>query len=82
MALVAAVYSVVRIIEAIGLWLRKTWAQWFAVLSGGIYIPLEVYEVVQHVTWPRVTVLTVNFGIVSFLLFVLQRDGKKKQLDS
>jgi uncharacterized membrane protein (DUF2068 family) len=77
MALAAATYSVVRIIEATGLWLRKAWAEWFAVLSGGIYIPIEIYEVFQRVTWPRVTVLTINFGIVSYLLIVLLRDGKK-----
>jgi uncharacterized membrane protein (DUF2068 family) len=78
LAIAAAIYSVVRIIEAIGLWMRKTWAEWFAVLSGGIYIPVEIYEVVQRVTWPRVTVLIVNFGIVAYLLFVLLRDGKKE----
>jgi len=76
LALAAAIYSVVRMIEAVGLWLRKTWAEWFAVLSGGIYIPVEIYEVVHRVTWPRITVLIVNFGIVSYLLFVLLRKKK------
>jgi uncharacterized membrane protein (DUF2068 family) len=77
LAMAASTYSVVRMIEAVGLWLKKTWAEWFAVLSGGIYIPIEIYEVIQRVTWPRVTVLIVNFCIVSYLLFVLLRDGKK-----
>jgi uncharacterized membrane protein (DUF2068 family) len=77
MALAAALYSVVRMIEATGLWFRKAWAEWFAVLSGGIYIPVEMYEVVQRVTWPRVTVLIVNFSIVSYLLLIILRDGKK-----
>jgi uncharacterized membrane protein (DUF2068 family) len=78
LAMAASTYSVVRMIEAVGLWLKKTWAEWFAVLSGGIYIPIEIYEVIQRVTWPRVTVLIVNFCIVSYLLFVLLRDGKKE----
>ena len=56
LAMAVSTYSVVRMIEAVGLWLRKTWAEWFAVLSGGIYIPIELYEVIQRVTWPRVTV--------------------------
>jgi len=33
-------YSLVRFTEAAGLWLRKTWAEWFGALAGGIYIPI------------------------------------------
>jgi uncharacterized membrane protein (DUF2068 family) len=77
MAIAAALYSTVRMVEAVGLWLRKAWAEWFAVLTGGIYIPVEIYEVVRHVTWPRVTVLIVNLGIVSYLLSVLINDKRK-----
>jgi uncharacterized membrane protein (DUF2068 family) len=76
MAMAATVYSAVRMVEAVGLWLRKAWAEWFAVLTGGLYIPIEIYEVVRSVTWPRVTVLVVNLGVVCYLLFVLARDGE------
>jgi uncharacterized membrane protein (DUF2068 family) len=78
MALAAAMYFVVRMIETVGLWLRKTWAEWFAVLTGGMYIPVEIYEVASKVTWPRITVLVVNLGVVSYLLFVLIKDREKK----
>jgi uncharacterized membrane protein (DUF2068 family) len=77
MAIAAALYSVVRMVEAVGLWLRKSWAEWFAVLTGGMYIPIEIFEVARSVTWPRVTVLVVNVGVVSYLLFVLIRNGEK-----
>jgi uncharacterized membrane protein (DUF2068 family) len=77
MALAAAMYFVVRMVEAVGLWLRKTWAEWFAILTGGMYIPIEMFEVARSVTWPRVTVLVVNVGVVSYLLFVLiKNDGR------
>ena len=77
MAIAAAMYSTVRLVEAVGLWLRKAWAEWFAVLTGGMYIPIEIFEVARSVTWPRVTVLVVNVGVVSYLLFVLIKNGKK-----
>jgi len=77
MAIAAALYSVVRMIEAVGLWLRKTWAEWFAILTGGMYIPIEIFEVARRVTWPKVTVLVVNFGVVSYLLYVLIKNGGK-----
>lgn len=77
MAIVAAMYSVARMIEAVGLWLKQKWAEWFAILTGGMYIPVEIYEVAQRVTWPRVTLLFVNVGVVAYLLFVLIRNGEK-----
>jgi uncharacterized membrane protein (DUF2068 family) len=78
MAMAAVIYFVVRMVEAVGLWLRKTWAEWFAVLTGGMYIPIEILEVIRSQTWPRVTVLVVNLGVVSYLLFVLARNGAQK----
>jgi len=77
MAIAAVMYSLVRMIEAVGLWLRKAWAEWFAVLTGGMYIPIEIFEVAHKVSWPRVTVLVVNLGVVSYLLFVLIRNSEK-----
>ncbi len=77
MAIAAAMYTVARFIEAVGLWLSKAWAQWFAILTGGMYIPIEIFEVAQRVTWPRVTVLIINLTVVSYLLFVLIKNGGK-----
>ena len=78
LALGAATYAVVRLIEAVGLWLRKSWAEWFAILTGVLYIPIEIFEVARSVTWPRVTVLVVNLGVVGYLLLVLQRSGRQR----
>ena len=77
MAAAATMYFVVRMVEAAGLWMRKSWAEWFAVLTGGMYIPIEAFEAARSFTWPRVTVLLINVGVVSYLLFVLIRDGGK-----
>ena len=35
-----------RLIEACGLWYRRTWAEIFAIVTGAIYLPIEVYEIV------------------------------------
>ena len=71
MAFSALLYSVVRFVEAIGLWLQRQWAEWFGVLTGGIYIPVELFEITRGITWPKVTVLIVNAGIVGYLACVL-----------
>jgi uncharacterized membrane protein (DUF2068 family) len=77
LAIAALIYSVVRFIEAIGLWLGEKWAEWFGVMTGGLYIPIELYEVTRGVSWPKVTLLVVNLGVVSYLLYELNRSGGK-----
>jgi len=66
----AGVYATVRFIEAYGLWRLRAWAEWFAIVSGSIYVPIEIYEVAKHVTWLRVAVLIVNLFIVAYLVYV------------
>ena len=34
-------YALIRLVEGYGLWQGKHWAEWFAVISAGIYLPLE-----------------------------------------
>ena len=43
----------VRFVEAFGLWRRKRWAAWFGVLSGGIYVPMELYEMAHGYSWVK-----------------------------
>jgi uncharacterized membrane protein (DUF2068 family) len=66
----AGIYAAVRFVEAYGLWRLRAWAEWFAIVSGSIYVPIEIYEVARHVTWLRVTVLIVNLAIVAYLVYV------------
>jgi len=79
MAAAALIYSLVRFVEAAGLWMKKKWAEWFGVLTGGLYIPLEVFEITLGVTWPKVSVLAVNIGVVFYLLIELNRAGYKSR---
>ncbi|HEX8043484.1 DUF2127 domain-containing protein [Candidatus Deferrimicrobium sp.] len=76
LALSALLYAVVRFIEAFGLWHRKLWAQWFGVLSGGIYIPVELFEVVHRLSWAKLTILSANLAIVAYLGYSLTIHGR------
>ncbi len=70
LALGAFVYSLVRLVEAWGLWNARTWAEWFAILSGAIYLPVEVYEFIERPSWVRASVFLVNLAIVGYLAWV------------
>src|SRR5690242_1514498 len=58
------VYAAIRFAEAVGLWLEREWAEWFALISGSIYLPWEIYELARRQTWIRWTVLAINVVIV------------------
>jgi uncharacterized membrane protein (DUF2068 family) len=77
LALSALCYWVVRFAEAYGLWFHRQWAEWFGFLTGGIYIPLELYEMLHGVTWIKLTILIVNLVVVILLGNALYQSRQK-----
>lgn len=73
MAGLALAYASIRLIEAYGLWHARRWAEWLAVVSGGIYVPIEVYELLSGVSWIKAGTLAVNIGIVLYMTTVLKQ---------
>lgn len=61
-------YCTVRFIEAWGLWNRRVWAEWFALLSGAMYLPWEILKIAERADWERVGVLLVNVVIILYML--------------
>jgi len=79
MAFAALIYSVIRFVEAFGLWLDREWAKWFGLLTGGLYIPVELFEIMRGVTWPKVSICIVNLGIVLYLAYVLDQSRMNRK---
>jgi len=69
MAALAFLYACVRFVEAYGLWRLRAWAEWFAILSGAIYLPVEIYELFKRATCLKGLVFLINAGIVAYLLY-------------
>jgi uncharacterized membrane protein (DUF2068 family) len=61
-------YGALQIAEGIGLWSLKRWGEYVAVIGTTLFIPLEVYEVVDAVSWLKVVVLLINVAAVVYLL--------------
>jgi len=67
-AIASAAYAVVESTEAIGLWLRKVWAEWLVIVVTVSFIPFELFEmVVQPTPWKAAT-LVANLIILWYLL--------------
>jgi len=54
--------------EGIGLLLRRRWAEYFTIIMTALFLPLEIYEIVEKVTLTRVVVLIINAAIVWYLV--------------
>ena len=53
--------------------MQRQWAKWFGILTGGIYIPDELYDLLHGLTWLKMTILLVNVTIVDYLTLVTIR---------
>ena len=78
-AALALSYAVMREIEAYGLWHERRWAEWFALVSGGVYLPIEVYEIVHRATWTKGLALAINLLIVAYMGWVIWRNSHSNE---
>jgi len=68
----ALIYSTIRLVEAYGLWNGLVWTEWFALLSGALYLPFEVYEVIVHIGILSILVLSINIAVVWYMYSLLR----------
>lgn len=70
-AVVAILYAAVRFVEAWGLWRAQRWAEWFAAVSAGIYLPVEAYELYASASWLSLGILLINLLVVGVMVRAL-----------
>lgn len=75
-AAAAVTYATVRFIEAWGLWNRRVWAEWFALLSGTLYLPWEILKVAERANWLHIGILAANLCILLYMLRIRIRASR------
>jgi uncharacterized membrane protein (DUF2068 family) len=78
-AAAAMVYALVRFAEAYGLWYERDWAEWFALLSGAMYLPWEVLSIMRHSVPVKWVVLIVNVLIVLYMLMLRMQAAARQK---
>jgi uncharacterized membrane protein (DUF2068 family) len=70
-ARIAFAYAALRFTEAYGLWRCRTWAEWVALVSGTLLMPLEIRELFRGITLLRSFLFIGNLAIVFYMLYVI-----------
>jgi uncharacterized membrane protein (DUF2068 family) len=68
-------YGVLELVEAFGLWFKKRWGEYVAVVGTSVFIPLEIHEILAKVTWLRVSALIINLFAIAYLLWTKRLFG-------
>ena len=69
----AWLYAVLFLVEGIGLWQERRWAEYLTIVATASFVPFEIYELVKEVSAPRVTALVLNLAVVVYLAVRLRR---------
>ncbi len=78
----AFAYSALRFAEGYGLWKQRTWAEWLAFVSGTLFLPLEVRELMRGITVLRSAMLVANLGVILYMFFLLRAGRRRRALQS
>jgi uncharacterized membrane protein (DUF2068 family) len=64
-----AFYSALFLTQGVGLVLCQRWAEWLTVVATSVFIPVEVYEIVQDFGVWKIGLFVFNIAIVAFLIY-------------
>ena len=61
-------YALIELVEGVGLWMLKRWAEYLAVVATAAFLPIEIYELTEKVSWLKIATLTLNVLAVLYIL--------------
>ncbi len=76
------IYGGIFIVEAVGLWRLKRWAEYLTIAVTASLLPLEVFAVWREVTELRVGAVVLNSVVVAYLAWQLYATRDKHSLVS
>jgi uncharacterized membrane protein (DUF2068 family) len=73
-------YSALCVLEAVGLYLEKAWAEYLTLAITASFLPFEIRELAHRFTWVRVGLFVINVVVLIYLLvLVLERQRKTRE---
>jgi uncharacterized membrane protein (DUF2068 family) len=78
-AAVGLAYALIRLVEGYGLWRGKHWAEWFAVISAGLYLPWEFIHYARHPRPFTAGIILFNLALFWYLARLLARQRAQRR---
>ena len=78
-AAVGFAYALIRLVEGYGLWRGKHWAEWFAVISAGLYLPWELWHFARHPRPFNAGIILFNLALLYYLTRLLARQRAQRR---
>jgi uncharacterized membrane protein (DUF2068 family) len=67
----AFIYAGLSLVEGIGLYLEKAWAEYLTLIITASFLPWELIEIIRRLTWVRVGLLAINAVVFLYLLKIV-----------
>lgn len=68
-------YALLNAVESFGLWQTRRWAEYLSAFATSVFIPVEVYELVERPTVFKAGTLAANALIVAYLVYAKRLFG-------
>ena len=72
-------YSGLSLLEAIGLYLEKAWAEYLTLAITASFLPFEIHEILHRLTWMRVGVFISNVAVLIYLIVIVFERHRKSR---
>ena len=72
------IYAALDLIEGIGLYFEKVWAEFLTLAITASFLPWEVFEIFRRITGTRVGLLVVNAMVFVYLLKIVIERGRRR----
>jgi len=60
------------IVEGTGLVMEQVWAEFVTLILTASFLPVELFQMLRHLTWIRISLFAINFAVVAYLLYYVQ----------
>jgi uncharacterized membrane protein (DUF2068 family) len=66
--LLVSAYALLEGVEAVGLWYQKRWAEYLTFIATAVFLPVEIYELIETASVLKAITFLLNLAVVIYLL--------------
>lgn len=65
-------YACLYLVEGVGLWRRKRWAEYLIAIATLAFVPFELFALTRRVSLTRIAALLVNLAVAAYMIHCLR----------